>query len=120
MTQINDLEFSCLHCSGNIAFSFSFLQEYAYRLECPSCEQSYCFDSDPFKRQLEKFVKLCYQIRESEEILGMTEVGVNLKDTFVKIPYKLLLTRLTPTLKLHMGENTLEFAFRIQPSKDSW
>jgi hypothetical protein len=67
-------------------------------------------------RQLKKFELLCRQIHHSEEILSNTSVGIFVGDREIKVPYKLLLTRLNSTLNLMMGDRPLAITFRIEPT----
>jgi len=70
------------------------------------------------KRQLGQFEALCRQIHASQEILSTTAVGIDLGEHHVKIPYKILLTRLTSSLELTMGDEQISIAFRMEPIKD--
>jgi hypothetical protein len=70
-------------------------------------------------RQLRKFEALCSQIQESQEILGNASVGIDVGEHHVKVPYKLLLTRLNSTLELDMGEARVSIAFRIEPAEEN-
>jgi hypothetical protein len=87
-------------------------------VRCPSCGKAYIFDDAGTKRQLLLFSRLCQQIRESEEILSDTAVSVDLGPHNVKVPYKLLLTRLTSQLSLDLDGQQTVITFRIEPSKD--
>ena len=69
-------------------------------------------------RQVKKFEALCRVIHESEEILGHASVGVDVGEHHVKVPYKLLLTRLSSSLELNMNGNTVSIAFRSEPTKE--
>jgi hypothetical protein len=112
------LQFNCQGCQHPIQFSVLDLEQTDHLLSCTKCKKKYCFDDENLKRQLKKFSKLCYQIHESEEILGSTSVGVDVGGNQVKIPYKLLLTRLNSTLDLKIGDEPLSILFRIEPIKD--
>jgi hypothetical protein len=67
---------------------------------------------------MKKFEALCRQICDSEEILGNAHVGVDCGEHRVKIPYKLLLTRLNSCLDLKLGDQSLSIMFRIEPIQD--
>lgn len=112
------LQFNCQSCKNPLQFSVLDLDRPNHLLECTHCHKKYRFDDDTLKRQLKKFANLCKQIHESEEILGNTSVGVDVGGHQIKIPYKLLLTRLNSTLDLMIGNEPLSIIFRIEPIKD--
>ncbi len=88
-------------------------------ISCPHCNKKYALSDPNLKRQLEKFIALCLQLKESEEILSDASIGVDVGNQQVKIPYKLLLTRFNSSLELKMGEKIITITFRIEPAKDS-
>lgn len=111
------LQLNCHECEHVIDFSIFDLDKNSEIL-CHSCGKKYILNDENLKRHLKKFEALCRQIIDSEEILSYTAVGIDVGDTHVKIPYKLLLTRLTSSLDLTVGGKPLSFAFRIEPLKD--
>lgn len=111
------LEFKCLSCNAPIPFSIFDLQTDKL-LECSCCQKKYSFSEPNLVRQLKKFDALCRQIKESEEILGTANVGVDVGEHHVKVPYKLLLTRLSSSLDLKLGDKTISILFRMEPTKD--
>lgn len=111
------LQFGCQECQHPIQFSV-FELEKAKELKCAGCGMTYNFADEVLRRQLAKFEKLCEQIRASEEILSNTSVGVSVGEKEVKIPYKLLLSRLNSTLDLMVGDRPLTITFRIEPAVD--
>jgi len=68
---------------------------------------------------MKKFVDLCWQIRESEEILADATVGINVSSHHVEIPFKLLLTRLNSHFNLEIGDKKVSLTFRVAPLDDS-
>jgi hypothetical protein len=112
------LQFCCQSCQNPIQFSV-FEIEKSEGICCSECGLLYDFNDEVLKRQLGKFENLCRQIQLSEEILSNTSVGIYLGDREVKIPYKLLLTRLNSTLNLMVGERSLTITFRIEPTNDT-
>ena len=112
------LQFSCQCCQNPIQFSV-FELEKSEQVKCSECGLIYDFNDEVLMRQLRKFENLCRQIQLSEEILSNTSVGIYLGDREVKIPYKLLLTRLNSTLDLTVGERPLTITFRIEPTIDT-
>lgn len=110
------LEFCCAGCKSPVPFSVINLDKQNYLVPCPSCKKKYVFDDEVLVRQLNKFSNLCLAIHDSEEILGNSSIGIHLGKEEVKIPFKLLLTRLSSTLDLMIGEIPLTIVFRIEPS----
>lgn len=108
------LQFCCQSCQNPIQFSVFDLEQNE-KICCSECGLLYDFDDEGLKRQLRKFENLCRQIKLSEEILSNTSIGIYLGDREVKIPYKLLLTRLNSTLDLIMGDRPLTITFRMEP-----
>lgn len=112
------LQFSCQYCQHPVQFSV-FKLEKEEPVKCPDCGLIYDFSDEILMRQLQKFENLCRQIHLSEEILSNTSVGIYTGDREIKIPYKLLLTRLNSTLNLMVGDRPLTITFRIEPIIDA-
>lgn len=112
------LQFSCQNCQHPIQFSVFDLEKNE-QIKCAECGLTYDFNDEVLMRQLRKFENLCRQIQLSEEILSNTSVGIYLGDREIKIPYKLLLTRLNSTLDLVVGDRPLTISFRIEPTIDT-
>lgn len=112
------LQFCCQSCQTAIQFSI-FNLEKNERVKCSECGLLYDFNDEVLQRQLRKFENLCRQIQLSEEILSNTSVGIYFGDRELKIPYKLLLTRLNSTLDLMVGDRPLTITFRIEPTIDT-
>jgi hypothetical protein len=110
------LEFECVNCQTPV--SFSVVSSDLQPIECEKCKKKYLFNDPVLVRQLKKFQDLCKQIHESEEILGMTNVGIDINGQSIKVPYRILLTRLNSSLDLMLGNQPLSIRFRIEPSKD--
>lgn len=117
MQKGHTLYFKCLSCETPVRFSIFELE--AHRpLTCPHCQKQYVFSDATLIRQIKKFEALCHQIHDSEEILGHANVGVDVGEHHVKVPYKLLLTRLSSCLDLDFGGHPLSITFRIEPTKE--
>lgn len=112
------LQFSCQTCQSPVQFSVFDLDKCEEGTACPACGVIYDFSEETIQRQLRKFTDLCLQIQRSEEILSNTSVGIYIGDREIKIPYKLLLTRLNSTLDLMVGDRPLTITFRIEPASD--
>lgn len=115
--EIRDLEFECQKCKAPIQFSVFALDQNP-KLECNECQASYHLDDETLLRQLKKFDALCRQIHDSQEILSMASIGVDVGKTQVKIPFKLLLTRLSSCLDLTIGGKPCLISFRFEPLND--
>jgi hypothetical protein len=113
------LEFACQTCKNPIRFSIFELEKGHGLIICSHCNTKYALGDDTLKRQLRKFEALCKQIRDSEEILGNTSVGIDIGEHRVQIPYKLLLTRLSSSLNLKIGNEPVSIQFRIEPIKEA-
>ena len=118
MQKGNTLHFKCLSCEGDINLSIFDLDQDT-PLSCPQCGKKYAFNDPTLVRQLKKFIALCRQIHDSEEILGNSFVGVDVGIHHVKVPYKLLLTRLSSSLQLDLEGKKISIDFRIEPIKDT-
>ncbi|MEI6531724.1 MAG: hypothetical protein WCN87_02770 [Chlamydiota bacterium] len=113
MQKAPHLAFSCLKCREPV--SFCIWNEAP--VCCDHCQKNYRF-SDEITGKLKKFEALCRQIHASEEILGDTAVAIDVGSKQVRVPFRLLLTRLGSVLTLEMGEQKLEITFRTEPLAD--
>lgn len=118
MQKGHQLEFSCIHCNHRVTFSVLNAKGAPKPISCLHCKKSYSFANTLLQEKLRKFEALCRQIHESEEILGDTAVAIDVDGHHVKVPYRLLLTRLSSLLELKVGDQKLDIAFRIEPLKD--
>jgi len=112
------LEFNCQCCQQPLQFSVFELEKATDGLICPECGLTYDFSDEALREQLRKFENLCNQIRQSEDILSNTAIGITIGDKEVRIPYKILLTRLNSVLDLRIGDRPLSIKFRIEPIED--
>lgn len=118
MQKGHHLQFNCLHCQKVIRFSV-FDLEANQPIGCANCVKKYAFTDPVLIRQIKKFEALCRQICESEEILGSASVGIDCGEHHVKVPYKLLLCRLSSCLDLKIGDQPISIAFRMEPLQDT-
>ena len=117
--QKGSFAFDCRDCKKEVTFSLFDIEvgkEKEKVFSCGGCRKKYGFGDDTLKRQLSKFAALCRQIQESEEILGSSAVAVSVGKEEVKVPFKLLLTRLKSTLDLQVGKERFVITFRIEPT----
>lgn len=113
MQKAPHLAFACLHCKEPVAFCIWDEKP----VSCPHCQKNYRF-SDEITGKLKKFEALCKQIQASEDILGDTAVAIDVGAKHVRVPFRLLLTRLGSVLTLQMGEQKVEITFRTEPLAD--
>lgn len=118
MQKRQSLQFSCQGCKNPVRFSVFELESRDSVLSCTQCPKKYAFTDEVLKRQLRKFDALCRQIVESEEILSQTAVGIDIGEHHVRVPYKILLTRLNSYLDLMIGDEPVSICFRIEPVRD--
>ena len=120
------LEFHCVAEGCSHAMRFSILDVKGdQRLTCAACGQKYFFNSE-LVSALAKFDSLCRAIHESEGILSDTNVAVNVGGHEIKIPFRLLLTRLNTSLTIRIPqevngktvEHPIDIQFRLQPLTD--
>ena len=104
----------CLHCKHPVSFALFELEKECV-IECSHCKKKYAIGDQTLKRQLAQFARLCREIRASEEILGSSSIAVDVGPHSVKIPFKILLTRLQSTLDLKIGSERVSVVFRTEP-----
>lgn len=110
------IDFCCSEqdCGRTITFNLLELRESDASITCESCRRSYEFD-DAFLAKLEKLRVLVLAVKDAEDILGDCSVGVATANGELKLPYKLLLTRLNTQINLAGSGQTMEFHFRVEP-----
>lgn len=118
MQKGHTLHFKCLSCGTPVHFSI-FELESNKNLPCEGCAKKYAFSDPALIRQLQQFEALCRQIHASQDILGNASIGIDVGEHHIKVPYKLLLTRLSSSLDLTMDGQKVAIVFRIEPTKES-
>lgn len=117
MNDYDTLEFICLGKECRKVIPFSVLKiEKGQTITCPNCGKKYVFEKNLIDK-VKKFERLILAVRESEDILGNTNVGINVDGHQLKIPYRLLLTRMNTLLTLNIGDQEFTFKFRVEPLK---
>ncbi len=111
----NHLEIKCIdpECGNDIKISILEMDK-SPRVRCKSCNNEYSFNKQ-LVDQLRKFEKLVAAVQEAKDILGQTAVAVDIQGHSVKIPYKLLLTRMNSELKLKINDQQMVVTFRVEP-----
>ena len=110
------IDFNCMEedCDEVIQFNLMQLRENDGLLKCPCCHRQYEFADDVFLGKLNKLRNLLLAVQEAEDILGDVNVGVTTLNGEVKIPYRLLLTRLNTMITLDVGGEKVDFHFRVE------
>ena len=95
------IDFHCFspECDGVVKFNLADIAGRDFQAVCPKCHRSYALDSG-LKDKLGRMLELIIAIRKAEDILGDSNVSVNVAGGEVKIPYALLLTRLNTLITL--------------------
>ena len=110
------VDFACLdeECRSTITFNVMDLCESNGKIACPECHRLYHFDTT-FRDKLKRLRTLILSVQEAEDILGDACIAVTTATDEVKIPYRLLLTRLNSIITLNVGGQDVTFHFRIEP-----
>lgn len=118
MKDYKHIEFNCLEekCGKPILFNLLEIEE-SSKIRCPDCGKEYNFNGN-FVGKLKKFDNLISAVREAKEILGDTNVAINFENHDIRIPYRLLLTRMNTLLTINIGNKKAEFKFRVEPLKE--
>ena len=114
-----DMEFDCVACEKAVSFSIADIdtnktQSDRIELHCANCKKKYIFDQK-LSGQLNRFHDLILSVQNAKDIIGSINVGITINGHTVKIPYRILLTRMNPTVKLNIGEHEINFKFRVEP-----
>lgn len=112
------LQFHCLECNEPIVFSVLDREHFSRVVTCAQCQRKYVFEDETLLRHLKQFEALCRQIYASEEILGSTSIAIDVGLHHVKVPFNILLTRLSSVIELNIDGKKLVIAFRVEPLKD--
>ncbi len=111
------IDFHCLeeHCDSVVKFNLADIASNDFQAVCSKCHRAYSLDK-ALTDKLSRMLKLVVAIREAEDILGDSNVSVNVVGGEIKIPYALLLTRLNTLITLEFGEQKVDFHLWIEPS----
>ena len=111
------VDFNCLddNCNEVIQFSLADVIKKDFQAVCKKCHKTYSFDAQ-LRDKLTRMLELVAAVRNAEDILGDSNVSVNVAGGSVKIPYALLLTRLNTLVSLEMGGKKVDFHLWIAPS----
>ncbi len=112
------LQFLCEGCESPVLFSVLDRADFGGIVSCAACGKKYAFEDETLLRQLKQFESLCHQIHASEEILGSTAIAIDVGSHHVKVPFNILLTRLSPVIELNFNGKKVVIAFRVEPLRD--
>jgi hypothetical protein len=117
-TKDSTIEFRCVNDQCKEVLSFPLLEvDDATRVRCAGCGREYAFNEE-LRGKFKKFAKLVRAVRDAEEILGQTNVGLDIQGHSVQVPYRILLTRMNTFLTLDIGGTKFNFRLRIEPLKN--
>ena len=112
------LQFHCQECESPILFSVLDREHFTKTVPCEMCGRKYAFDDETLLRHLTQFEALCRQIYASEEILGNTAIAIDVGNHHVKVPFNILLTRLSSVIELNFNGKKSVIFFRVEPLND--
>ena len=112
-----NLEFKCRECNSPVFFSVLDNKGLSKTITCSKCKKKYVLGTQILD-QLKQFEGLCKQIQLSKSIFGQAAIAVDVGPHQVKIPFQLLLTRLSSVLELNVGGENTTIAFRVDTLKD--
>jgi hypothetical protein len=118
MQRGHKLQFHCQVCDAPVLFSVLDSNDFSGIVCCHGCGKKYAFDDETLLRHLTQFESLCRQIHASQEILGSSSIAIDVGSHHVKVPFNILLTRLSSIIELNINEKKFVIAFRIEPLKD--
>ena len=113
------VEFSCIKdsCGNPVSFVLTEIEKDG-TIVCGKCGKSYSFHPD-FVEKMKRFTRLVEAVQDARDILGNTNVAIQVKGNEVKIPYRLLLTRMNTLITLKMDDGELTFRFRAEPLNEN-
>lgn len=111
----NHIELQCVGCPNVLSFSLLQLGPDA-RLQCEQCGRQYVFNAE-LRDKIQRFEQLLRAVYNARDMLGSANVGIAFKGEEIKVPYRLLLTRLNTMLTLNVGGTETIFRFRVEPLK---
>lgn len=118
MKKDSTIEFHCVNGQCRQVISFPLLSvEKETKVRCAACGREYVFDG-ALCGKFRKFARLVEAVRDAEEILGETRVGLDIQGHSVQVPYRILLTRMNTFLTLDIGGAKFNFRLRVEPLDD--
>ncbi len=117
MTHAFSIQIHCTYCGTLVAIPDRPTAKLPWVARCSGCNKQFGIESDVMARQIKQFVALCQQLKASEEILSNSAIAVTVGSVEVKIPFRLLLTRLKSTLDLEVDGKQISISSRTEPLK---
>jgi len=113
------IDFDCIEddCEKNIQFDLLKLKDDNGKITCQNCHRIYEFEK-AFLKKLEKLRVLILAVQDAEDILGDCNVAIVTPSGEVKVPYRLMLTRLNTLISLSLNGKRRDFNFRVEPLND--
>lgn len=108
---------ACTECNHAIEISLFSLSTIPLIVQCSRCQKQYGFNDSIIVQQMKQFISLCKEIKASEDILSQASIAVRIGSQEIKVPFKLLLTRLRSTLDLTIGGKKMTLSYRTEPKK---
>lgn len=114
------IDFDCIEdeCTATIQFNLMDAHANDGQVKCDACHHCYQFD-DVFLGKLSQLKELVIAVQASEDILGSCNVAVTTPGGEIKVPYRLLLTRMNTLISLSVMDTTIDFNFRVEPLNDA-
>lgn len=112
------LQFQCEDCESPVVFSVLDREHFRSLVVCSYCGKKYAFDDETLLQHLYQFESLCREIHSAKDILGKTAIAIDVGSHHVKVPFNILLTRLSSVMELNMNGKKVDIAFRVEPLKD--
>ena len=112
------LQFKCIECASDVFFTVLDYNSYSKPVECSKCHKKYQFGENIVDK-LKKFEALCRQIQESKEIFSQSAIAIDVDGLQVKMPFQLLLTRLSSILELNIGGEKTVISCRVDTRKEN-
>jgi hypothetical protein len=109
------IQLRCTHCDTLLTIPYKASAKLPWVTECSSCRKQFGISCTTLARQIKLFIALCQQLKASEEILSNAAIAVTVGNTEVKIPYKLLLTRLRSTFDFDIDGRKITVSSRTEP-----
>lgn len=110
------VSFCCIEddCDYEIGFNIMDLIRQDGALQCPQCHRLYQFDKE-FLDKIRRLREMILAVRQAEDILDQTSIGVTTLTGEIKLPYRLLLTRMTTIFNVDIEGKKVDFLFRTDP-----
>jgi len=111
------IDFPCQNdnCHAPVAFQLGQVKDPAFKLVCPKCGRAYEMDAK-LADKLKRMLNMIIAIRSAEDLIGDTNISVNVAGGEVKVPYAMLLTRLNTLISLELEGKKVDFHLWIQPA----